>query len=528
VKPGVRSLPAACAWATIVLALLVLWGWQADIEVLKRVRPGLIAMNPTAALGLITLGLAMWILDHPAFGAATRRLGRAIALMAAASGLVKLGDYLLGWTSGIDLVLFADKVSFMGRTTVVMVPNAALSFGLLGISLALHGAADGGLQRLARWGTYLALTAATVNLAGHALDVAAFTQITDHTPMALHTALAIALLSVGRLAMDPTRGLIAIALADGPGGRLFRQLAPIHVLLPLGLGWLELGGESAGLFGHAIGTAALIVALSVALIVVTAGYAMTLERQDAERRKAQADLAQALLEAQAATRAKTAFLANMSHELRTPLNSVIGFAEMLADGLPGRLNDQQQDFADTIGRNGHHLLRLINDLLDQAKIEAGKMTLEREPVAFDAMLQDIVRDLRPQAEAKRLDVQVDRQQESAWADADPLRMRQVLVNLIHNAIKFTPEGGSVRAGARTDGETLTLTVQDTGPGIAEADHERIFHLFEQVDSSYSRVSQGTGLGLPIARSIVELHGGTLAVASTPGAGATFTITLPRS
>jgi signal transduction histidine kinase len=526
VTPRVRSLPAWCAWAAIVLAGLVLWGWQADIVVLKSVRPGLIPMNPSTALGLFTLGLAMWILDHPAFGATTRGLGRLIALMAAASGLAKLGDYLLGWTSGLDLIRFADKVTFMGRTAAILVPNAALPFTLLGASLALHGTKDGRLLRLARWGAYLALTAAMVNLAGHALNVAALTRVTDHTPMALHTAIAIALLSIGRLTMDPTRGLIAIAMADGPGGRLFRQLAPLHLLLPLCLGWLELGGESAGLFGSAMGIAALTVALSVALIVVTAGYAMALERQDRERRQAQTDLSQALLDAQAATRAKTAFLANMSHELRTPLNSVIGFAEMLADGLTGPLNDQQQDFATTIGRNGHHLLRLINDLLDQAKIEAGKMTLAREPVAVDAMLLDIVRDLRPQAAAKRLDIAVDREGEAVLAEVDPLRMRQVLVNLIHNAIKFTPDGGRIRARARTDGRTLTVTVRDSGPGIAESDHERVFHLFEQADTGNSRVAQGTGLGLPIARSIVELHGGTLALASTPGAGATFTISLP--
>jgi signal transduction histidine kinase len=517
-----------CGWTAVAIGLLVLLGWQYDIDVLKRVRPGLVAMNPSTALGLIGLGLSVWILDHPAFGRLTRSLGRVIALIVAGSGMAKLGDHLLGWRSGVDMLLFPDDVQFIGQLAGLMAPNTALSFALLGISLALQGARGRGWRRLARWTAYLALTAAMINLAGHALHVASLSQMAERAPMALHTAVTIALLCIGRLAINPHEGLATVVISDGPGGRLFRQLAPVAIVLPLVLGWLELWGEESGVFGNAMGIAALAVTLAVALVTVTAAYAHTLDRQDAERRQSQAILAAALNEAQASTRAKSTFLANMSHELRTPLNSVIGFADLLEDGLSGPLNPQQQDFVSTIGRNGRHLLRLINDLLDQAKVESGTLALELAPLDLVATIQEVVLDLRPQAVAKRIDTQTSQEPGLARVVADHGRIRQVLVNLIGNALKFTPDGGTVQIQVAAAPDRVAVTVRDTGIGIDPADHERIFRMFEQVDGSHSRPQEGTGLGLPLARSIVELHGGSLSVESSLGHGSAFTFTLPVS
>jgi signal transduction histidine kinase len=521
----VRALPAVGSWAAIVIALLVLWGWQADITLLQGLVPGHVPMAPSTALGLLALGIALGILDHADFSRITRGLGRAIALLVAVLGLIKLGDYRFGWHSGVDMLVLPEKVAYLGRPADLLVPNASLAFVLLGGSLALTGIHRTGLRVAARWAASLALLAAAMNFVGHVLDVATFSRIADRTPMALPTAMAIMMLGLGRLALDPDQGLMALATSDRPGGRLFRQLTPVHVGLPLALGWLALAGVKAGWFGIPMGTAALVVLLSVALILVTAAHARMLDRQDNERRAAQAVLATALSEAQAAARAKSAFLTNMSHELRTPLNSVIGFAEMIEDGLTGPLNRQQQDFAATISRNGHHLLRLINDLLDQAKLESGTFTLALERIDLSGAVRDVLQDLRPQAMAKHLDVQTEAPG-PVLATVDPLRLHQVLTNLIGNAIKFTPDGGTVRVTVQAAGDQVTLTVRDSGIGIAAADQERIFHRFEQVDAGHSQPLQGTGLGLPIARSIVDLHGGTLTVASSLGAGAVFTITLP--
>ncbi len=231
---------------------------------------------------------------------------------------------------------------------------------------------------------------------------------------------------------------------------------------------------------------------------------------------------------QHALRAKDEFLASMSHELRTPLNAILGLSESLAEGLAGSLNEKQQRYVTTIIESGYHLLSLINDVLDLAKIEAGQIVLNIDEVDVERVCQATLRMISGMAHKKNQQVllDIDPAARSIWADER--RLKQVLVNLLSNAVKFTPENGQLGIEVRANQEEkrVTFTVWDNGIGIDEQDLTRLFQPFVQLDSSLAREVTGTGLGLALVTQMVRLHGGSITVESEPGKGSRFQITLP--
>jgi signal transduction histidine kinase len=232
---------------------------------------------------------------------------------------------------------------------------------------------------------------------------------------------------------------------------------------------------------------------------------------------------------QRASRHKSEFLANMSHELRTPLNAVIGFSELMMEGLAGPLSPEGQEYTQDILRSGRHLLAMINDILDLAKIESGKMELRSERVDLALALWEAEEMARPMALRKGLKVEL-RAGAPVFCTGDAQRLRQVALNLLSNAVKFTPAGGGIVCEARPspDGKSAELVVTDTGIGIAPEDHETIFEQFRQLDGSNAREYEGTGLGLALVRQFVEAMAGRVTVQSELGKGSTFTVRLPLS
>jgi len=256
-------------------------------------------------------------------------------------------------------------------------------------------------------------------------------------------------------------------------------------------------------------------------------------------------------ELEGASRMKSEFLANMSHELRTPLNAIMGFSEVLKDGLVGTMTDQQRGLIGNIFGSGQHLLALINDILDLSKIEAGKMTLDLEPVQVSTLFANSLSIIREKAAARRIRLAMEASDELGWTHADARKVKQIAYNLLSNAVKFTHEGGQVTLHAsrvpRVDvgrprhgawkGRTfpladtayadfLKISVTDTGIGISPEGLERLFAPFSQIDSTLARKFEGTGLGLAMVKLLAELHGGTVAVESAVGEGSCFTVWLP--
>jgi PAS domain S-box-containing protein len=231
---------------------------------------------------------------------------------------------------------------------------------------------------------------------------------------------------------------------------------------------------------------------------------------------------------QEANRLKSEFLANMSHELRTPLNAIIGFAELLHDGQVDPESPQHKEFLGDILTSGRHLLQLINDVLDLAKVEAGKLDFRPETVELGKLLAEVVAITRTTSANKRINMKTEIDPSVGAVVLDPSRFKQVAYNYVSNALKFTPENGSVTIRILPEGpEAFRLEVEDTGIGIEQADLGRLFVEFQQLDGGASKRHQGTGLGLALTRRLVEAQGGTVGVRSTPGKGSVFYASLPR-
>jgi PAS domain S-box-containing protein len=230
-------------------------------------------------------------------------------------------------------------------------------------------------------------------------------------------------------------------------------------------------------------------------------------------------------EVERANRLKNEFLASMSHELRTPLHTIIGFSELLGEQLEGPLGEKQQRFVGHILQDARHLLELINEILDISKIESGRLELKREPFDFSQCVEEVLAGIRHQAATKNITLEnKNRFHDSLYADR--LRVKEILYNLLSNAVKFTPEGGRVWVEAFREGDSLHVSVCDTGIGIPEKEHPSIFEKFYQVGDARGGTREGTGLGLPITKHLVELHGGTINVESRPGQGSSFRLTFP--
>ena len=226
-------------------------------------------------------------------------------------------------------------------------------------------------------------------------------------------------------------------------------------------------------------------------------------------------------------RLQSEFLANMSHELRTPLNAIIGFADLLHGGLTGSINDQQREFLGDILTSSRHLLGLINEILDLAKVESGTVEITPEPLALATVITEVRDILRGTAAARRVELELALPDGLGTVTVDPGKLRQILYNYLSNAIKFTPEGGRVTIRALPGDTTFRIEVEDTGIGIAEADLRSLFVAFRQLDGGATKRYGGTGLGLALSKRLAEAQGGSVGVRSVRGAGSTFWVELPR-
>jgi cell cycle sensor histidine kinase DivJ len=257
------------------------------------------------------------------------------------------------------------------------------------------------------------------------------------------------------------------------------------------------------------------------------GGIVAVTRDVSEQKAQEVELTRARDEAEGASRAKTQFLANMSHELRTPLNAVIGFSEILNRELFGSLGEgRYRDYARLIHESGEHLLNVVNDILDMSKIEAGKFNIVKEPFDVASLVNSCCEVMRQAAEKKQLTLNVDVSPGIPELPADKRACKQMLLNVMSNAIKFTDPGGWVRVSARVVNDTVELVVADNGIGIAEQDLPKLGNPFIQADNSYDRSHDGAGLGLSVVKGLARLHGGMLEITSTLGQGTTVTIVLP--
>jgi signal transduction histidine kinase len=326
-------------------------------------------------------------------------------------------------------------------------------------------------------------------------------------------------------------GLLAATVAAVVGGRRF-LLEPISGLVRFATEWRNGNYDARVAVQHPASEIGRLGATFNAMADALAARYAAQQRAERELRELNATLEtrveERTIELANANRAKSMFLANMSHELRTPLNAIIGFGEMIHREIMGPIGvPAYKDYAKHIHESGMHLLSLVEEMLDLAKVEAGKLQIEPVATRPGALLGESLVMLGSTADAAGVKIVVDGDP-SSWPelDADPVKLKQVFVNLIGNAIKFTPAAGQVTISAEIDGHTLQIRIRDTGIGMCADDIPLVLQPFYRVNSVLDSKHQGAGLGLPFAKSVVELHGGTLAIESELGAGTTVTVTLP--
>lgn len=334
-------------------------------------------------------------------------------------------------------------------------------------------------------------------------------------------------------------------------------LAGMHVRLPLPVAqgeWTILVAAVTGSYTHDAGLAPYTVAFVFAVMALYIAHHLwtgqnrrreverlvaerTAELSEAveslhaeieERRRVETELRTAKDQAEVASKTKSEFLAMISHELRTPLNAIIGFSEMIVSEVYGPLkNKKYAEYVADIGKSGTHLLGLINNILDLSKVEANELSLEEDDIGLGEVVKEAMEIVGEQASAAGLKVEIEIADGLPGLRADPRTLRQILLNLLSNAIKFTPKGGRITVRADMDAEgRQVMTVEDTGIGIAEEDLEVVFEPFTQVDSRLSREYEGTGLGLPLTRSLVALHGGEVTLESKPEEGTVARVVFP--
>ncbi|WP_048133713.1 PAS domain S-box protein [Methanosarcina sp. 2.H.A.1B.4] len=244
------------------------------------------------------------------------------------------------------------------------------------------------------------------------------------------------------------------------------------------------------------------------------------------RKIAEEALINAKTAAEVANRTKSEFLTNMSHELKTPLNSVIGFSDLLNEGIAGPLNEKQSRYVQFISLSGKNLLNIINDILELSKAEAGNEELNIEKFSVDESINKIISKTMPQAQEANIKLNYNSENRRLWISADEGKFQQIMINLLSNAIKFTPAGGSIDVISKQENDLAIITVRDTGIGISEDSLDKIYNPFIQIDSSLSRTFEGTGLGLTLVKKYVEMHGGNIYVESKIGEGSSFRFELP--
>ncbi|MDE1890433.1 MAG: ammonium transporter [Planctomycetota bacterium] len=250
---------------------------------------------------------------------------------------------------------------------------------------------------------------------------------------------------------------------------------------------------------------------------------VVLEKKVAERTE---ELQRSNIALEKANRLKSEFLATMSHELRTPLNAIIGFAEVLRDEIAGTLAVEQKEYVEDIHSSGQHLLNMINSILDLSKIEAGKLELQYEEFPIKDAVDEVLNTIVGFSDKKGIRIHTDIEGDIPSISADKVKFKQIMFNLLSNAVKFTPENGRITINAKLTNQHLQVAVTDTGIGIKSEDMDKIFEGFRQLDASYARRYEGTGLGLTLTKRLIELHGGEIWVKSEYGKGSTFTFTLP--
>lgn len=536
----VERMPIIAGGLVAFLGAAALAGWALNIPAVTTPTTGGYPILPLMALCFVLAGTALILAVRRRRSATIDAIQQTLAALVATIAGLTLYEYLRGSSSGFDLLLFGDRVQRVsnvppGRIAI----NSAGSLLLFALAL-LSIPHDQRRQDLrAQMFATPALLIALLAILGYLFGVKGMYSLSQSSGMALWTAIGQLILGVGILVAVRDRGVAVLLLDDGPAGVLTRRLLPAALLAPILLGVIRILGEPSGFYESEFGVSLFAVASIMTFVGLVLWSARVLRNTDkervdlllleqqarahAEKARNEAELARA--EAERANNSKTDFLAVMSHELRTPLTAIMGYEELLSDGITGPVTELQRQQLGRINASARHLLGLIDEILTFARVDIGRERIRWESMSVNHTIADAAALVEPMAAAKSIDFIVELLEEDEAIQTDGTKLRQMLVNLLSNGIKFT-ENGEVRVSCLVNNGILELRIADTGVGISAENIEEVFEAFWQAEQTATRKTGGTGLGLSVTRKLARLLGGDVTVASKLGVGTTFLLTLP--
>jgi signal transduction histidine kinase/CheY-like chemotaxis protein len=520
-----------CGIVAVIGGLTVLAGWLFNFPRLTDFTFDGITMKANAASSLSLAGAALLLLLPAACPRWRLLAGRSLAVVVSLAGFLTFSEHLVGWDLGIDQLLARTGAAATARPGR-MGPPASTCYTLIGISLLVMRRRSLRAIVFAQGIPVFVIFLSLLNLTGNMYGATQLYAAALYTGISRQTSLLLIVLSIGMLCARPDRGLMSVFTSVEPGGVTLRRLIVPSVTVPIIFGWFCIHGISAEWLDVRFGVALFTVSVASAIVIIIWWNSDAINALSARRRQAELERERLLeseryarMEVERAGRLKDEFLANLSHELRTPLNAIIGWVHLLRTNSadPAMLKKG----IDVIGRNARVQSELIADLLDMSRIISGKMQLDVQTVDLHAVIHAAVEAVRLAADQKGVHIQMLLDPLEHLVAGDPARLQQVIWNLVSNAVKFTPPGGSVVVTLVSTKTSVEIKVTDTGQGIAAEFLPHVFDRFRQADASITRKKGGLGLGLAIVKELVELHGGQVSLHSDGvGKGVVAKVTLP--
>jgi signal transduction histidine kinase len=535
-----ERVPVIAGTSVVALGALVLIGWSLNMPAIVTAHSNAYPMLPLAAVCFVLAGLSLIVAARALRSATSEAAQQALAALVSTIAGLTLYEYLRGGASSFDLLLFGSRVHQVsaappGRMAI----NTAGTFLLMGLGLLSLSHDQRKRDYRAQLFVAPGLVIALVALLAYVFAVSEAYRFAQGSGMALATSIGLLLLGSGILVAVRERGVASLLMDEGAAGVLTRRLLPAALAAPIILGVIKVAGESAGIYESDFGVSLFAILSIITFVGLVLWSARVLRDTDRERldllalemeARAHAEWAlkdaeEARSEAERANNSKTDFLAVMSHELRTPLTAIMGYEELLSDGITGPVTELQRQQLGRINASARHLLGLIDEILTFARVDIGRERVRWESMSVNHTLGDAAALVEPMAAAKDIRFIVELLEEDQAIQTDGTKLRQMLVNLLSNGIKFTDKG-EVRVSCLVNEGMLEVRISDTGVGIAAENVENVFEPFWQAEQTATRKTGGTGLGLSVTRKLARLLGGDVTVASRQGSGTTFLLRLP--